>query len=143
MRISDVMTKSPACCLTTTRIEEVARTMVTCDCGSVPVLEGERVVGILTDRDIVVRAIAAGKCPLDMTAGDLMSRPVATVHADEPLENALKTLEDNQVRRAPVVDGLGHIVGVVAQADLARNTPSPLAGELIQSISRGIDLGHD
>ena len=142
MRISEVMTKSPACCTTDTSLEVVARTMLTCDCGSVPVTEDDRVIGIITDRDIVTRAVAAGKCPLTMTAGDLMTRPVAMVHPEDTIEAVLKTLEENQVRRAPVVDGSGHVVGMVSQADLALNSPSPLAGELVQSISQKMDIGH-
>jgi CBS domain-containing protein len=143
VRINEVMTKSPASCHPDTPIRDVARIMVTCDCGSIPVIDGDRIVGIITDRDIVVRAVAADRCPLTLKVGDLMSRPVAVVHADEPLESALKMLEDNQIRRAPVLDNAGHLVGLISQADLARNTPSPLAGELLQCISKGIDVGHE
>lgn len=116
--------------------------MVVCDCGSIPVTDESRIVGMITDRDIVTRAVAAGKCPLTMKAGDLMSRPVAVVHSEDSVEAVLKTLEENQVRRAPVVDGMGQIVGIVSQADLALNSPSPLAGELVQSISQKMDIGH-
>jgi CBS domain-containing protein len=143
MKISEVMTKTPACCTSDTSLETVARTMVISDCGSIPVTENDRVVGMITDRDIVTRAVAAGKCPLNMTAGELMSHPVAVVHPEDTIEAVLKMLEENQVRRAPVVDGMGQVVGIVSQADLALNTPSPLAGELVQSISQRMDIGHD
>jgi CBS domain-containing protein len=143
MRISEVMTKSPSCCSSDTSLELVARAMVTCDCGSIPVTDGDRIVGMITDRDIVTRAVAAGKCPLTMTAGDLMSHPVAVLRVDDSVEDALKSLEENQVRRAPVVDGSGQVVGIVSQSDLALNSPSPLAGELVQSISKKMDIGHN
>jgi len=142
MRVFELMTKSPAVCEPSTPVAEVARAMLTCDCGAIPVIEMDRIVGIITDRDIVMRSVAAEKCPLSLTAGDLMSRPVATVSSDSSLESALKTLEQNRVRRAPVVDGAGHLVGILAQADIARMTPLPQIGEMVHEISQGLDIGH-
>ncbi len=136
------MTKAPTCCAPETPLPGVARTMLVHDCGSVPVTEGERVVGIVTDRDIVTRAVAAGKTPSEVTAGELMSRPVAVVHPDDAIEDAMKSLESNQVRRAPVVDGNGQVVGIVSQSDLVLHMAAPLAGELVQSISQPMDIGH-
>jgi CBS domain-containing protein len=98
---------------------------------------------MITDRDIVVRAVAADRNPLDLTVGDVMSRPVAFVHSDDSIEAAFKTLEENQVRRVPVLDQGGQLVGIVSQADLARIVPVQLAGELIHTISQGVDIGHD
>ena len=143
MKISDVMTKSPMSCEPDTRIEEIARQMLTCDCGSLPVVDGMRVIGMITDRDIVVRAIAAGKCPLELLAKDVMSHPAAVLLEDGSLQEAFKVLQENQVRRAPVVDSMNRLVGIVSQADLARAAATSETGELVQTISQGMSLGHD
>ena len=144
MRVKDIMTPAPACCSPTDSLESVARLMVVHDCGSIPVCEGEgakRVLGLVTDRDIVVRAVAAGRNPLDLRASDLMSHPIATVRDDADLDAAVHTLEENQVRRLPVVDHVGALVGMVSQADVARNATTAQSGHLVQSVSKGIDLG--
>jgi len=144
MRVRDIMTPSPACCSPNDTLEAVARLMVVNDCGSIPICEGDgakRIVGLVTDRDIVVRSVAAGRNPLEMKASDLMSHPVASVEPEADLETAIRTLEENQVRRIPVVDHQGTLVGVLSQADIARNTPPVQSGHLVQSVSQGIDLG--
>jgi CBS domain-containing protein len=142
MKASDVMTHSPATCGPDTSIEQVARAMLTHDCGSIPVVDGERIVGVVTDRDIVIRAIAAGKCPLKMTAADLMSKPVVLIQSDDSIEATVRRLEENRLRRAPVVDSFGHLVGMVAQADIALQAPRKLAAELVHDVSQGMDIGH-
>ena len=143
MRVRDIMTSSPACCSPGDGLESVARLMVVHDCGSIPVCEagGKRIVGLVTDRDIVVRAVAAGRNPLTMTAGDVMSHPVASVEPEADLETAIGLFESNQVRRLPVVDHQGALVGLVAQADVARNASASQSGHLVQSVSKGVDLG--
>ncbi len=144
MRVRDIMTPSPACAAPTDTLESIARLMVVHDCGSIPVCEGEgvkRVVGIITDRDIVIRAVAAGRNPLELKASDVMSHPIASVLSDADLDSAIKTMEENQIRRAPVVDHQGTLVGLVAQADIARNAPPTQAGHLVEAVSKGVDLG--
>lgn len=144
MRVRDIMTPSPACCSPSDTLEAVARLMVVHDCGSIPVCEGEaakRIVGLVTDRDIVVRAVAAGRNPLEMKAADLMSHPVASVEPEADLDTAIKALEENQVRRLPVVDHQGAMVGMVSQADIARNASPTQSGHLVQEVSKGVDLG--
>ena len=144
MRVRDIMTPSPACCSPDDTLEAVARLMVVNDCGSIPICEGDgvkRIVGLITDRDIVVRSVAAGRNPLELKASELMSHPVASVEPEADLESAIRTLEENQVRRIPVVDHQGTLVGVLSQADIARNTPPAQSGHLVQSVSQGIDLG--
>jgi CBS domain-containing protein len=118
--------------------------MVINDCGSIPVCEGDgakRVIGYVTDRDIVIRAVAAGRNPLEMKVSDVMSHPVASVAPDDYLDSALRILEENKIRRIPVVDHQGSLVGVLSQADIARNTSPSLSGHLVQSVSQGIQLG--
>src|SRR5207237_2499874 len=98
---------------------EAARVMAGEAIGPVPVVEGERLVGIVTDRDLVVRVIAEGKDPDSTTVGEIVSADVVTVSPDQDLDEALKLLARHQVRRLPVVEN-DRLVGIVAQADVAR-----------------------
>lgn len=144
MRVRDIMTQSPACGSPGDSLEAIARLMVVHDCGSIPICEGEgakRIVGLVTDRDIVVRAVAAGRNPLEMKASDVMSHPIASVDPDSDVDAAIQVFESNQVRRLPVVDHQGALVGLVAQADVARNATAAQSGHLVQSVSKGVDLG--
>ena len=139
MQVQEIMTRDPVCCTRETRIEEVARMMRERDCGGIPVVlnADDRIpLGMVTDRDIVVRTLAHGQNPLGVTAGQVMTSPVVTVTAGESLEDCSRKLEENQVRRAPVVDGKGRCCGIVAQADLARRAPAPMTAEVVRSVSR-------
>jgi len=93
-------------------------------------------IGVITDRDIACRAVARGLNPLELTAKDCMSSPVITVRPDMSLEDLCRTLEQHQIRRAPVVDEAGCCCGVVSQADIARTAGRNLSGEVVQEISR-------
>src|SRR5689334_1942384 len=122
MRVRDVMTKSPTVCMPETSLPAVARMMLECDCGAIPVvadLATHRPIGIITDRDIVVRAIASDRNPLELCARECMTAPVVTVLEDADLDDSLKTLEARQLRRIIVVDRSGACVGILSQADLA------------------------
>ena len=144
MRVRDIMTSSPACVGPSDTLEAVARLMVTHDCGSIPVCEGEgakRIVGLVTDRDIVIRAVAAGRNPVAMKASEVMSHPVASIDPDADLATALHAMEENKVRRIPVVDHQGALVGVLSQADVALNAPAAQSGSLVQEVSKGVSLG--
>ena len=127
---SDVKTAAPSQSLT-----DVARLMKQEDVGSVPVVDGERLIGMLTDRDIVVRGIADGSDPHAVTAGDIASRDIVTVRPDDDLDEALRLMAQHQVRRLPVVDD-GHLVGVLAQADVAQEAKEKAVGQLVEEISR-------
>ncbi len=145
MRISDIMTSDPACCNPETKLSEVAKLMLTCDCGCIPICDADdskRVIGVVTDRDITIRAVATGRDISQLKASDVMSHPIVTLQAEEPLESALKLLEENQIRRAPVVDNDGQLVGMVSQADVARGAPMDKVAELVQSVSKSDDYGH-
>ena len=144
MRVRDIMTPSPACGSPSDTLEAVARLMVVNDCGSIPICEGEgakRVVGLVTDRDIVIRAVAAGRNPVEMKASEVMSHPVASIDPEADLSAAVQAMEENQIRRIPVVDHQGALVGLLSQADVARNASPTQSGELVQSVSKGVDLG--
>lgn len=142
MKISEIMTKCPATCGSETSAEEIARFMMTRDCGSIPVLDGNRVIGIVTDRDIVLRAVAAGRLGSEVKAGELMSHPVVSIQDGDTVCAAMKVLEKNQIKRAPVVDSTNSLVGMVSQADLVRASETSEAGELVQSLSQGFDSAH-
>lgn len=136
-RAQDLMTPDPACCRPHTTLDEVAQLMQAHDCGEIPVIDaGERVIGVVTDRDIVCRIVAAGKNPITYTAESCMSQPAITVRSDAPLQEIVATMEEHQIRRVPVTDERGVCVGIVAQADLARRGPERKVAELLREVSR-------
>jgi len=133
--IKEVMTSDVRACKPNANVVEAAKLMAKEDVGPIPVVEGGRLVGLVTDRDIVVRVIAEGRDPKSTTVGEIASRDLVTVSPDENLDDALKLLADQQVRRLPVVDG-ERLVGIVAQADIARLGKDKKTGEVVEEISR-------
>ena len=139
MEVKDIMTKNPACCTTDSTLQEVARLMVEHECGETPVVENKqnmKLVGVITDRDITCRSVAVGKNPLKMTAGDCMSSPCITVTLDMSLEDCCKVMEENQVRRVPVVDKRGACCGIVAQADIAQHASKQETARVVKKVSQ-------
>jgi CBS domain-containing protein len=134
-KVRDVMTQNPTFVSPSQPIGDAARMMRDEDVGSLPVCEGDRVTGIVTDRDIVVRGIAAGREAHELTVRDVASSDVQTVEPDESLDEALRIMASHQVRRLPVVEG-GRLVGVLAQADVAEHDSDKKTGELVSEISR-------
>src|SRR5262245_14784486 len=115
MQVKDIMTRNPACTTPDTKLQDVARLMVESDCGEIPVVENRRsmkLVGVVTDRDISCRVVAEGKNPLEMTAGDCMSSPCVTATPEMSLEDCCRLMEENQIRRVPVVDENGGCRGI-------------------------------
>ena len=133
--ISDVMTPNPRGVDTTSPITEAVRIMKTEDVGSVPILEGDRLVGMLTDRDVAIRIVAEGKDPQATTVGEIASRDLVTVDPDQSLSEAERLMAEHQLRRLPVVEEDGRLVGIVAQADVAEHDARH-TGKLVQEISR-------
>jgi CBS domain-containing protein len=133
--ISEVMTRDVRATEPSATIVEAAKTMANEDIGPMPVVEAGRIVGIVTDRDIVVRVIAAGKDPKSTTVGEIASSDLVTVSPDDDLGEALARMAQNQVRRLPVVEG-DRLVGIVAQADVARLGEDKKTGEVVEEISR-------
>jgi CBS domain-containing protein len=137
MFVRDVMTKDPACCNRDTALRDVARMMVDHDCGEIPVVEKDkRLVGVITDRDIVIRALAEGKDPLQLKAADCMSQSVVTIRPEASVEECAQLMKRNRVRRLPVVDQEGRCCGIVAQADLARKGSEQQAARVVQKVSQ-------
>jgi CBS domain-containing protein len=133
----DVMTPDPACCSRNATLDEVARLMVHNDCGEIPIVDGsDRPIGVITDRDIVCRAVAEGKNPTGHPVESVMTRPVVTVRADDPIDEVIATMERHQIRRVPVIDAAGCCAGIIAQADLASKMPTQSAAELVRAVSR-------
>jgi CBS domain-containing protein len=141
MKVKDIMTKDPAVCTPDTMLPEVARMMADRDCGQIPVIESgasPRPVGVVTDRDIIIRAVARGINPLDMTARDVMTSPAVTVTPDDKVEDLADTLSNKRVRRVPVVDDDGELFGMVSQADIAQHAPDKLTGRVVRTVSEPI-----
>jgi len=136
MRIQDVMTADVSFVRPDTPILEIARKMRDGDIGATPVVEDERLVGMVTDRDVVVRVIAEGGDARTKTARDAMSPGVLYCFVDQSVEEVLENMGDQQIRRLPVVDRAKRLVGVVSLGDLALSGKRKAAGEALQEISQ-------
>ncbi|MFN2425870.1 MAG: CBS domain-containing protein [Candidatus Binatia bacterium] len=143
MKVEEVMSHEPAYCTPSTSLEEVACMMIECDCGEIPVVDsesGRKPMGVVTDRDIVCRTLAKGLNPLTMKARDCMSEPCVTVTPDMSIEECCKVLEDNHIRRVPVVNGDGVLCGIVSVADVALRARSKITAEVIKEVSEPIGV---
>lgn len=137
MELNTVMTANPACCKQDTPLRQVAQMMADNDCGMIPVVDQQDMpVGVITDRDIAVRAVAGGKDTTRASAADYMTTPVRTVGQDSSLADCVAAMEAGQIRRIPVVDGQGKLCGVVAQADIALTGNDKMTGEVVQQVSK-------
>ena len=138
-KIVDVMTKHPRAVEAHTSVREAARLMEGDDVGSLPVVEMQdsaMLVGVLTDRDIALRVVAAGKDPETTQVSEVASREVLTITPDDDLDDALEKMARAQVRRLPVVICDGELVGILSQADPPRVTKEKEVGEIVGAISR-------
>src|SRR4051794_38669015 len=122
--IRDLMTSNPHSLESGSTAVEAARIMRDEDTGIVPIVEGDRLVGTLTDRDIAVRVVAEGKDPSSTTIGEIASRELVTNDPQQDLDEALRLMARHQVRRLPVVEEDGKLVGILAQADVAEHASS-------------------
>jgi CBS domain-containing protein len=133
--VRDAMTPNVRAAAPTDSLADAAQIMKEENVGSLPVVEEGRVIGILTDRDIVVRAVAERVDPQSVYVSDVASRELVTVEPDQDLDEALALMAQGQVRRLPVVEG-GRLVGVLAQADVALEAKEKRAGEMLEEISQ-------
>ena len=136
MKIQDVMTTEVSYVAPDTPILEIARKMRDGDIGATPVVDNERLAGMVTDRDIVVRVVAEGGDVRTKTARDAMSPGILYCYADDTVEAVLDNMGDQQIRRLPVVDRDKRLVGVVSLGDLAMSGKRKAAGEALQEISQ-------
>jgi len=126
MRVKEVMTEHPICCLPAAPLTRVAKLMVENACGAIPVVSSLREmtpVGMITDRDIAVRTVAQGRNPLDMIAGDIQSAPIATVDENATLQECAALMQQHQLRRMVVIDVRGWVSGIVTQSQITRHPP--------------------
>src|SRR3712207_2381503 len=131
----EIMTPGAECVGENQTLEEAARKMRDLDVGALPICgEDNRLKGVLTDRDIVVKCIADGEDPSAVTAGRFGQGKPVTIGADDSVEEALRTMSEHQVRRLPVIDG-HELVGMLAQADVARHLGASDTGNVVQDVS--------
>jgi CBS domain-containing protein len=135
MRVSEAMTRDVRVANPGQSIREVARTMAEIDAGVLPVGENDRLVGMITDRDIAIRAVAQGKGP-DTPVREVMSKDVKYCFEDEDLEHVAKNMGDIQVRRLPVVNRDKQLVGIVSLGDVAQNEDKKTTGEATAGVSQ-------
>ena len=138
MSVQTIMTPNPACCTVGTPLQEVAKMMLDNDCGQIPVVAQDgsrRPIGVVTDRDIVVRLVAQGSNPVQATAGEAMSTPCVTVSCETSLRECCDVMVAIQIRRVPVVDGNGELCGIVALADIALSGQDAKTVEVVKEVS--------
>jgi len=134
--VREVMT-SKLCSIDTDKtVTYAAKMMRDEDVGIAPIVEGDRLVGVLTDRDIAVRVVAEGRDPEQVKVTEVASRDLVTLDPQQDLDEALRLMAQHQVRRLPVVEEDGRLVGVVAQADVAQLADERKTGEVVEQISR-------
>ena len=137
MLIREIMTEAPEVVAPDDTIADAARRMRDLDVGSLPVCDGEKLVGMVTDRDIAVRAVADGRDAEDTCVCDVMTPEVVSLRVDDDIERARELMEERQVRRLPVLDEQKRLVGVVALGDLATRygEDDQLASDVLERVS--------
>lgn len=134
MKVREIMTREPSTLAPSSTIGEAATIMRQDDCGSVPIVEGGRLVGIITDRDIVIRVVAGGKDPKSTRVSDAMTADPMTVAPDASVDEARTVMAERQVRRLPVVED-GRLVGLVVIGQVARRDDAKEVGETLKEVS--------
>ena len=133
----DIMTSDADCVQESQSILDAAKELARRDVGAMPICgEDERLKGMLTDLDIVVKVLAQGKDPGSTKVSELAEGKPVTIGADDSIGDALKTMSDHKVRRLPVIDG-HDLIGIISQADIARNLDDEKTGDLVEAISAG------
>jgi CBS domain-containing protein len=134
--IREIMTSNPSTVQADATVVDAARVMRDDDTGIVPVVENERIVATITDRDIAVRLVAEGRDADSVNVREIASTDLVTVDPQQELDEALRLMAQHQVRRLPVVEEDGRLVGIIAQADVARESDDARTGELVEEISK-------
>lgn len=134
--IRDLMSENPCSIDADKSVAYAAKMMRDEDVGLAPIVEGDRLVGTLTDRDIAIRVVAEGLNPESTTAREVASTDVVTIDPQQELDEALRLMAQHQVRRLPVVEEDGRLVGIVAQADVARHGDDRQTGQVVEQISQ-------
>ena len=133
----DIMTQDAECVQESQSILDAAKELADRDVGAMPICgDDDRLKGIITDRDIVVKVLAQGKDPSSTKVSELAEGKPVTIGADDSIEEALRTMSEHKVRRLPVIDG-HELIGIISQADIARNLDDEKTGDLVEAISAG------
>jgi len=135
MRVSEAMTRGVKLCTPGQTIREVARTMAEIDAGAMPVGENDRLIGMITDRDIAIRAVAEGKGP-DTPVREVMSEHIHYCYDDEELDDVAQNMGDIRVRRLPVVNREKRLVGILSLGDVARTEGGETVGDAVVGVSQ-------
>jgi len=133
----DIMSGGAECASESDTLVDAARKMKDLDVGSLPICgEDDRLKGVITDRDIVVNCVADGRDPSSVKVSEMGDGKPVTIGADDSVDEILRTMTEHAVRRLPVIDG-DRLVGIVSQADVAKNLPEDKVGDLVSAISAG------
>jgi CBS domain-containing protein len=134
--IRDAMTANPCSIDADKTVAYAAKMMKDEDVGLAPIVEGDQLIGTVTDRDIAIRVVAAGKDPTSTTVREIMTKQIVTIDPQQNLDEARRLMAQHQVRRLPVIEEDGKLIGVVAQADIARETDAAKTGQMVEEISQ-------
>ena len=135
-QVRDVMTPNPECVSERDSISDVARIMKEQDTGVVPVVDGKKIIGLITDRDIVIRGIAEGRDLSSVKVNELMTKSVRSVSEDTPVNDVLNLMGNAEIRRLPVVNGNNELVGIISLGDIATNSNQDgRVGKAVEDIS--------
>ena len=135
MKISEVMTRDIQTVRPDQPVQQAASFMLSADTGSIPVTDGDRLIGMITDRDIAVRGVAKGYGP-DTPVRDLMTDDIVIIRIDDDVEEAASKMSEARVRRLPVIDENQRLCGIVSLGDLSRETDSDCASEALEGVSQ-------
>jgi|SRR5688572_10835861 len=135
MKVSDAMTGDVRVVSPAQTIREATAIMAETDVGALPVCDGERLTGMITDRDVAIRAVARGRGP-DTPVGEVMTRELKYAYADDDVDEVARTMAELQVRRLPVLDRDKRLAGIIALGDIARMHDAETAGEAVEGISQ-------
>ena len=135
MKVMDAMHRGAEWVEASTPIREVAKKMRECDVGAIPVGENDKLIGMVTDRDIAMRAVANGKDVSKLTARDCMSKGIVCCRDSEEVEDAMRIMEQKRIRRLPVLDDKKRLVGMLSLGDVAHCTPEKLCGRVLSSVA--------
>lgn len=141
MKVREIMTADVATAAPDTSLREIANMMREEDTGAIPVLDGDELAGILTDRDIVIRCVAEGRDPEDTTAEEILSERLETVEPDTDVGEASTLMARRQVRRLPVVED-GRLVGMVSLGDIAVRAEEDVAADALENVSEGVNASR-
>lgn len=137
MKIKELMTPNPAFCAPDAKLENVVKLMIEHNCGVIPICENDRIVGVVTDRDIACRGFLQGKNPLDIPVRDIMTKLIFTVAENDSIDAALNAMQEHHVRRLPVTRD-GKLAGIISMADLVSFIPTVKLASLVTAVSQPV-----